>query len=381
MADSGFTIPTLADCVTSVQNDVNAALPGADSRIRRRATRALAMALGGVNWLLYKFALSISNEILPDLASAAGVRRWRKLWGLPDVAGERANGTTQFTGTPATVIPTATPVVRANGFVYVTLAPATISGGGIANVAIEAVDAGAAGNAETGVALYLSSPIAGVNTENLVQSPGLTGGVDDEGTESERDRVLDRMSDPPEGGAVSDFVQWTKEAVANTREVYVYPNTPVLGEVTIRFIVEPGPTGDPLLAIPSSAEVLAARLYVRGDPSASPFPYADAKSPAPLIGDRITIPEITAQGIAVEITNLDPDTPEVRAAVEDSLQAMMLQKARPGGTLKVSQFWGAIDAAPGEDSHELTGIDGGTPADVTIGADNFPYLSGVVYLP
>jgi len=360
MPDSGFTVETLQEAVSATHDDVDAALDGADSRVRRRQTRALAMALGGIRWLLQRTARDVSNEILPDLASAAGVRRWRLLLGLPEIASVRATGDSQATGTPATAIPLGTSFTRADGTLYTSTAGVVIGGGGSIDVPLEAVEAGTDGDAAAGVKIYLSSPIAGVDTETTAQAPGITGGVDEEDTESERERVLDELASPAQGGSVADFVRWTKEAVANTRTVYVSPNEPVLGEVTVRFIVEP-PDGDPVNAIPSTAELDAARLYIRGDPAASPFAYADAAAPAPLIGDRVTIPAITARTINMTITNLDPDTTDVRDAVEDSLRAMMLQKGEPGGTLYVSQFIGAIDAAPGEDSHELTTLDGSTP--------------------
>lgn len=380
--DSGFEILTLRQSIDRVQSDIDSALPGADSRLRRRATRALGIAVGGMSWLLQKFGLSISNEILPDFASAAGVRRWRKMWGLPEVPGVRADGPTRFTGTPAQPVPLGRELVRADGTEYLTTVADVIGGGGFADINVQAVEAGEAGNVDAGVTLYLSSPLSGVDTETTVQSPGVEGGLDDEDTEAERRRVLVRTGTPPQGGAVADFVQWALEAVANTRAVYVEPNEPVLGEVTVRFIVEP-PDGDPANALPSTAELEAVRLFIRGDPAASPFPFADAAAPAPLIGDRVTVPALTGQAVDVEVTDLTPDTQEVRDAVRVSIEAMMLQKAVPNGDglLKESHFWGAIDAAPGEESHELTGIDGGAPADVAIVINQFPFLDNLVFLP
>jgi uncharacterized phage protein gp47/JayE len=385
MADSGFTTPTLSEVVQRVHDDIDARLPGGDSRIRRRATRAIALGLGGASWLLHRFALAITNEILPDLASATGVRRWRKLWGLPDVPSVRSQGPTQFSGVPATVIPLGTSVVRADGTEYLTTVGGVIPGGGTVDINVQAVIAGEAGDAAAGVSLYLSAPIVGCNTETTVQAPGIAGGEDDETTESERDRVLDRMATPPQGGAVADFIQWTKEAVANTREVYVSPNTPVFGEVTVRFIVEPG-DGDPANAMPSAGELTAARNYIRGSVGAVPFDYADAAAPAPLIGDRVTIPALSTQAIALTIATLDPfGDATVQAAIEASVKSMLLNEGAPGQTVKVSQIWTAIGSAAGEISFDpaTSLINALPPADVAMAtADHFPILTTpIVWIP
>lgn len=382
MAETGLIIPALATVVDRVRGDIDSSLPGADSRLRRTALGALSLGLGGVSWLLHKFAGEIAKETLPDCASETGVRRWQSMFGLPDIQPQRSAGAVDVTGVDGSGVAVNDQLVRNDGVLYDVTTGVTIAGG-VGTVAVRAVDPGVIADAVAGQALTFVIPLAGIDTLALVATGGLTGGVDDESLSNRRGRVLDRMADPPQGGSDPDFVQWTKEAVVNVRTVYVSRNTPFFGFVTVRFIVEPL-DGDPANALPSAGQVQAALGYVAGTLAND---FKDGKAPVPIakpltgtdaqVDGRIDYRLLTAQPITMAVTALDPDTPEVRTAIANSVKGMLLQKAEPGGTIKHSQFAGAIDAAPGEDSHDLGALlINGIPADdVVIGADSFPTLT------
>jgi uncharacterized phage protein gp47/JayE len=385
MAESGFIIPTLQAIRDRVVADINAAVAGADSRLRKTALRGLAVGLSGISWGLHKFGKNISNEVLPDCASDVGVERWQSILGLPDVQPVKSAGTFKFTGTDPTPIPSGTEIARNDGVAYVTTAPAVMGSStpGEVDVPCEAVIAGSDGDAVTGQTATLVVPIVGVDSVATVIAPGIVGGVDEETTEQLRIRVLERLADPPQGGSPADYREWVKESVPGTREVYVEPNTPTIGQVTVRFIVEPT-DGDPVNAIPTTAQVDAAQDFIGGTVGASPYDFADAAAPVPTIGDRIDVREISSEATAFTFSALSPNTQAVQDAVEEALKALMLQRGEPGGTITLDQWIGAIDAAPGEDSATLdpaTGINGSPPADVTYGADGFPSLGAVAFPP
>ncbi|MGD2215153.1 MAG: baseplate J/gp47 family protein [Gemmatimonadales bacterium] len=384
MPDSGFAVPTLEDVVDRTTADVDSHVPGADAKLRYRPLRALALTEAGASWGLHRFAANIACEIFPDLASEAGVVRWQQMLDLADVVPVKATGSILFSGSVGASVPTGTEARRNDGLIYLVDAPGgVIGGGGTVTLAATAEEEGEDYDSTAGQALTLTSPLSGVDSACEVGAGGFTGGVSEETLSALRGRVLDRLSEPPQGGAVADFVAWTKAACANVREVWVSPNEPLFGEITIRFIVDPA-TGLPVDAIPSAGQAQAVRDYIRGTASYDP-PYHDAVSPAPLIGDRINIatsPHLAAQAVTFEITSLDPDTADVRTAIEEAVDALMLQRAEPGGTIKVSQVIGAIVAAPGEESHELTAIDGAPPADIVIGANSYPVPTRpFTYLP
>jgi uncharacterized phage protein gp47/JayE len=383
VAETGFTISSLGETVDRVADDVKSHVPGADVRLRRRISRAIALALGGVSYLIQKFALNISRETLPDCASDTGVTRWQKMFGLPDVVPAKATGPVTFTGVDTSVIPAGSELLRGDDFPYTTDALATIVGG-VATVGVTASEAGADGDALEGVTLTLSTPISGVDSDAAVAAGDIDGGVSEEGVEQKRTRVLDRMADPPQGGSNPDYVGWVKEAVGNVREVYVYPNEPSIGHVTIRFILEPA-TGDPADAIPSPTQAQDALDFIVGTAAEN---YEDAAAPVPVVGDenyrvaiRTSPTHLDAQPVTFTLSALDPNTSTVQTSIDDALKALLLQRGQPGGTIKLSQIIGAIDAAPGEESHTLSLVNGIAPADVVIGADSFPTFGGVTYPP
>lgn len=376
---SGFVTPEQVDVIDRVLGDVDSNLDGAQARLRRRQTRAIGVSEGGAAYLLHLLARDISVEGLPDLASEAGVLRWAALFGIVRLIATKATGANvvTFTGVETTAVPLGTLTTRDDGVEIETTSAGVITGG-VFTANVEAVLAGIEGNTDAGVVLTLATPITGIDSEATVVSPGIKDGQDLESVDSLRGRLLDRLQDPPQGGSNADYVAFTKIAVANTREVWVGAAEPVPGEVTIRFIVEP-PDGDPANAIPSAADRTAVQEFIGGTAAEN---FEDAAAPVPTIGDRIHVPPITAKEIAITITNLTPDTTEIRTAVEDALKAMLLQRGRADGqTLALSLFYGAIDAVPGEDSHEITLLDGVAPAAVVIPLNRFPTIATPVFLP
>lgn len=384
MADPGFTIDEQSTIVERVADDVKSHVPGADVRLRRRISRAVALALGGVSYVLHKFALNIAKETLPDCASETGVKRWQSMFGLADINPAKATGPILFTGVDTTVVPAGTETVRGDSKLYTTDAAGTIGSvtPGEISIASTASVAGADGNADAGVVVTLTTPIAGVDTSATVDTGDIDGGISEETVEPRRTRVLERMADPPQGGSDADYVGWVKEAVGNVRKVFVSPNEPSIGHVTIRFILEPA-TGDPVDAIPSTQQAQDAEDFIVGTVAED---FKDAAAPVPVVGDanfrvaiRTSPTHLDPQSVTFTLSALDPNTTTVQTAIDDALKALLLQRGEPGGTIKLSQIIGAIDAAPGEESHTLSLVDGGAPADVTIGADSFPTFGGVTY--
>ena len=385
MSDTGFTIPTLETIVDRVQADIDSAIPGADSALRRTALNALSLGISGAAWLVYAFGGEVAKETLPDCASETGVERWASMFGIVPITPQRSTGSVDVSGVDGSVVSIGDLFVNNAGIEYRVTTGATIAAG-VGVVVVEAVEPGTSGDAVAGSPLTLSVPLAGIDSDATVAAGGLTGGVDVETVEALRQRVLDRMADPPQGGSAADFKQWTREAVSNVRSVYVSGGEPFVGAVTVRFLVEPG-DGDPANALPSPGQVQTVLDYIAGTLAAN---FEDAAAPVPISkpltgpdaqpDGRIDVRLLTAQPVDLEITDLTPDTPAIRSAVEDSVKALFLQRGEPGGVIKLSQIIGAIDAAPGEVSHVLTEVDGAPPADVSIGADNFPTLNTIVYV-
>ena len=101
------------------------------------------------------------------------------------------------------------------------------------------------------------------------------------------------------------------------------------GTVTVRFMMDDvrAPTG-----IPTQADVDIVAAYI--DPR------------RPVTAD-VTVVAPVAHPVAVAISQLQPDTPEIRDAIFASLTQMLLDEASPGTPIYLSQWSTAIGITAG----------------------------------
>lgn len=340
-----FARPTLTNLIARIKADIETRL--STGKLAPRSFLAIiATALGGAAHLLHGHIVWATKQLFPDTAEEEYLARWASIWGVDRTAASFATGNITITGTNGTIIPTGTRFKRADGVFYVTTASATISGG-TANIASKAVNAGTEGNAAAGTSLSLVTSIIGVNTSATVASGGITNGEDSEPDESLRARLLDRIQQPPHGGAKFDYEKWAKEVIGVTR-AWAYPLAMGPGTVTLTFVLD-GETD----IIPDSGKVAEVQDYI------------DADSRRPVTAD-VTVFAPTAVNLNFTIS-ITPDTAEVRAAVEESLRELLKRDAEPGGTILISRIREAVSVAAGE-----------TDSVVTVPSANVTHTSGQI---
>ncbi len=174
-----FNRPTLSDLIERDRADIDARLPGADSKLRRSTLDVLARMHAGALNGAYGFIDWVSRQIFPDSAEAEELARWAGIWGVTRKAAAPAAGAVALTGVNGSVVPVATPLIRSDGVEYRTVAEAEIALG-VASVTVEAVEAGLSGNADAATRLTFVSPVAGVQALAIVEVGGLGGGADEE---------------------------------------------------------------------------------------------------------------------------------------------------------------------------------------------------------
>ena len=356
MANTGFTRPTLTELAERTRSDINSGLPGADARLRRSFLGVLARALAGLAHGLYGYLEWIALQSVPDTATGSGLNSWGRVWGVSRKLATKSAGTVTLTGVNDSVIPSGTEIIRSDGVEFVTTAEATIATG-TAAVAVTAAVPGVAGNTSAAVQMTLVSPVSGVNAAGVVAAGGLTGGADVESDAEYRERIVERIQRPPQGGSMNDYRRWAREVAGVTR-AWVVGGEMGAGTVTIRFMMDNTyPTG-----IPESADVTAVQAYI-DEPSRRPV-TAEVFVAAPV-----------AVGLDITITGLTPNTAAVKVSVESELRDMIRRVAEPGGTIPVSKIWEAISIAAGEEKHVVT-----IPsADVTHDTGEIATLGTVTY--
>jgi uncharacterized phage protein gp47/JayE len=326
-----FNRPTPADLLQRIQAEIDIALPGADARLRYSVENVIAKILSMASHELHGHISWAARQILALTAEAEYLERHAGTYGITRKAATAAKGKITLTGINDTVIPLGTLLKRSDGAEYQTDAEVTVAAGS-AIADVTALLAGSAGNTASASKLTLASPIAGMQSAATVNAPGLSSGTDIETDTSLRARLLNRIQQPPHGGAEHDYEAWAKEVAGVTR-AWVYPEQLGLGTVQVIFVMD-DKVGT---IIPDAGEVEDVQSYI------------DSVRPATA---DVTVTAPSAEPVDFEI-NISPNNSLVQAAITAELQDFFKREAIPGGTLFLSRIKQAISTATGEFDHVL----------------------------
>jgi len=334
-----WSTPTLRDVRGLVRDSIRGSLPGADASIPNSVLRVLSDNQGALCHLTLQYVDWLALQLIPDTAETEWLDRHGDIW-LVNADGSTgrklatpAAGTATFTGTFGSVLPANTQLTTNTGIGYETLADVFVDVTPTPGK-IRALDPGAAGNLDPGIALTISGTVVGVDGSAVVVD--LTGGTDTETDDELRARVLQRIRHPPQGGSTADYVAWAL-AVPGCTRAWCAPNEMGIGTVTVRVLF------DDLRADndgwPTSADLAAVTAYID---KMRPVAVKDFWVLAPI-----------KQFVDVRIAALNPDTPETRAAVQVSIQDMLYNIAAPGQTIFAAWKAQAIMNTPGVISFDL----------------------------
>lgn len=348
-----FERPTLQELIDRIKADVATHIPGADVQLRRGNLQVLPTVQAGAVHLLYGYLDFMAAQVMPDTAEAEFLERHAAIWGVQRKAAAKASGSATISGQAGAVLPAGQEFRRGDGVLFLATAEHIMTGTS-GQVAVEAVETGATGNAAAGVGLTLSSPVIGMNTLAAVAEPGLSGGVDRESDALLLQRLLRRIQEPPHGGASHDYVAWALEVAGVTR-AWCLPGHLGAGTVGLVFTTDDSPAGP----IPSAGDVEAVQAYL--EPLRPVTAQVTAFAPTPVELN----PEIT----------ITPDTTKVRAAVEAELADLLRRESEPGGAMLVSHVREAVSSAAGEADHALL-----SPlADITVAAGELLVLGTITW--
>ena len=334
-----FNRPTLSEIVSRVKSDIETRL-STGRLLASSFLSIIATAYAGAVHLLHGHIEWATKQLFPDTAETEFLARWASIWGVKRTAAVFSGGNVTFTGTDGSIIPASARLKRSDGAFFRTDASGEISGGNV-DIAVTPVNAGVSGDTEADTLLELVSSIAGVDTSATVAAGGITGGADSESDDSLRGRLLDRIKQPPHGGALFDYVKWAKEVSGVTR-AWAYPLSMGAGTVTLTFVLD-----DETDIIPDAGKVTEVQNYI------------DADNRRPVTADlTVFAPTAVPLNLTIEVS---PNTAEVKAAVENSIKDLIRREAEPGATILISKIREAVSIAAGEGDNTVT-----TPsADVT----------------
>lgn len=331
-----------------MRDSVQGSLPGADATVPNSVLRVLSDVQGGLCHLTLQYVDWLALQLLPDTAETEWLDRHGHIW-LVNSDGSTgrkgptlASGSADFSGTNGTVIPAGTQLrssdsINSTTVVYETTQDIVVSSSGGIEGPIRALDPGSAGNQVTGAQLDFVTVVPGADGVATVVT--LTGGTDIETDEQLRARILQRIQNPPMGGAQADYVAWAL-AVPGVTRAWAAPEQGI-GTITVRFLEDDLRADDDGWPIPTDVQAVSA--------------YIDKMRPV-TVKDCYVVAPIKAF-LEITIADLVPDTPEAQAEIEKSVQNMLHEKASPGQTIYAAWISYAIMNAPSVQSFQLVTTD------------------------
>ena len=328
-----FKRPTPKELLERIQTEFDLYLPGADARLRRSVEFVLARALVIASHDLNSYIEYLSKQILVNTADAEFLERHADKWGIDRKTGGKASGGIIIFGNDDATVPAGSIYQDQRDNKYILNDDATINAGTVIGN-VTALEIGVIGNADAGTKLTLISPVAGIQSEATVDGDGLGGGADVEGDTSLAGRIIERIQNPPHGGAKSDYVTWAKEVPGVTR-AWAYPTELGLGTVSVTFVLDTNSVS----IIPTAADIQNVADHI------------NEKRP---VTSDVTVFAPTPVAIDFDIS-LNPNSIIIQNAVKAEIEDFFIREATPGGTLYLSRLQEAISTAEGEFNHVLNG--------------------------
>ncbi|MDR2051149.1 MAG: baseplate J/gp47 family protein [Deltaproteobacteria bacterium] len=325
--------PTLKQLFERISGDFSGRLLDGGAPLPRSVIAVLSKVWAGACHHMHGMLAWLFQQVFVDTAESVYLERWSRIWGIFRKSASLAAGMVTFSGADGAVIPSGTILLhQATENRYATDSDGEIAAGTV-NLAVTALEAGAAGNLPANAPLSLIAPIVGIVSSGAAGADGLTGGADEETDESLRDRFLARLRNPPRGGSKSDYEAWALEVPGVTR-AWCYPLGLGIGTVSLAFVTDNAPEGP----IPSPEMVARVQAHI------------DPLRPASVKEWLAFAPESLPIVIRLSVT---PDTDAVRAAVRAELADLITREGLPDTVLYRSHIDEAISLAPGEVDHTL----------------------------
>ena len=362
-----FNRPTLDELVERVEAEIKGII-GVTNIIRRQFLYVLARVIAGVAHLWHGALEYNSRQFLPTTMDEQNLIAYGGIWGIARNEAQAGVYTASGTGTNGTVIPANTIFIRSDGAEYFTQDEETIAGG-VVTLTLVAEDAGTDSELSVSDVVTIQNPIAGLDSEVTIASV-VTEPEDLESIASYRQRIIFRIQNPISGGTATDYIQWALEVAGVTR-AWVLPQQLGPGTVSVTFVED---NEDPIT--PSGAKVTEVADYI--------------EERRPVTADvTVFAPTLFPIDMTIE---LKPNTTDVQNAVTAELEDLILRDAALAGAYKtaeethdgkilLSRINEAISIAVGEEDHNITLINGSSPADVTPPTNNLAVLGTITWQP
>jgi uncharacterized phage protein gp47/JayE len=332
--------PTLKDVRSLVRDSIHGSLPGSDATVPNSVLRVTSDVQGAMCFLTLEYIDWLALQLLPDTAETEWLDRHGNIWlvNSDGTTGRKqatlATGIVAATGTNGSIVPAGALMGLTTTNATYQVTSQVIIGLGPTQVPVTSLTAGTIGNLDEETVMTFSPAPPGVDATATVVV--MDGGTDTETDDELRARVLRRIQNPPMGGDAGDYEAWAL-AVPGVTRAWSFPQEQGAGTMTVRFLMDDLRASDN--GWPTPQDIVTVQNYIE---KMRPVTVKDCFVVAPV-----------KQFIDVIISNLVPNTPEVQAEIQLSLENMMFVKASPGQTIYSAWISAAIMNAPDVISFDL----------------------------
>lgn len=291
------SIPTITEIKEQIISDIETSTGKTSPLLPISVWNIMATALAGALYLIYKFIDWTRKQIFVNTADYEGLILIGQEYGLFPNVSQEWRGTASITGTNGTNIPIGKIYTRGN-FAYQVTVLATISSGS-ATLILQSLTSGVGSNLIASDILTESNPTVGLSSTITIVSITQSGS-DEESIENFRNRISLRQKFPPQGGSVNDYIIWTLE-VPGIAEAYPFLSSP--GIIFVYPLLE---TTNPATRIPDNSKL----TEVENSLNANPLRPLNA---------NINTAAFTEITINVAVSNLQVDTPALRATIQSEI--------------------------------------------------------------
>jgi uncharacterized phage protein gp47/JayE len=262
------------------------------------------------------------NEILNLVFVQTSYDEWLELLGesrgIPKNKGKKASGKVTFIGANTAYIKKNSLVQTKTGLQYITMEDGVIVNGK-ASIDILAIDIGTKYNVPINNIVEIPVTIPGVTS--VTNEEEIQGGSNVETNDEYRERILQRVQNPPSSGNKSDYERWAKDidGVKGVKPIPLWD-----GPGTVKIIIY----GDNGTALDNKI-IQNVKTYI--DPTDG---KGEGKAP---IGATVTIVTVTNKVLNITITGLETDSLESTKVIIENNIKKYLQEIKPGAAVKLKE--------------------------------------------
>lgn len=221
---------------------------------------------------------------------------------------------------------------------------------------------GKASNQSAGTTLKITHPIDGVNNDFFVSYSALSGGADTETAESYRRRVIEAYQNPVAQFNEPSIIKRVKDQVTNVTRVWVYPITPLIGQVTIYF------TTDNAGIIPTNQDVVNVKSVV------------DNMKPVNTSTLDIFVYAPNPKYVDFNFETLSPNTVTMRSEIQKRLEELFYTSAEVKTPLTAETYRAKIKNTVDSTGAKVTAFSLSSPiGDIDPGVGGIPMLKNVTF--